>query len=844
MNRMIHFSAVILITLLAYTQGVAEDTFSLSISSSEQMKKETVLAIDSIQSYHFTKKPLAKIDTEKLIHNFVVELDYHRLFLLEKDIDALILRFKDSLINVWLASGDLYPAFQIFENYRERAFDRLDWIFEHINGDFTFEEDETFIPDRSEAEWPATIAEADILWNKRLKYDLLQELLRDESLERAKEKVKRRYRRTKKDINEIEAYDIQELFLSALAQLYDPHSIYYSSDSLEEFAITMRNSLVGIGALLRDEDGYCVIQNLIPGGPAEMSGQLHPGDIIVEVAQKEEDPIDVIDMKLRKIVKMIRGVKGTEVRLSIKPAVAADSSDRKIVTLIRDEIQLTANLARANVYEVPIDEGNYIMIGVIDLPSFYGSGIGGEPAESSTTEDVEELIVKLNEIGVSGLVLDLRRNGGGLLSEAITLTGLFISKGPVVQVKDTSGRIRKDWDRDPKIVYRGPLAVLVSRRSASASEIVAGALQNHRRAIIIGDASTHGKGTVQAIFELERGLRFGMFSKPPKLGATRITIQKFYLPNGDSTQKEGVKSDIIIPSVNEFLPIGESDLPNALAWDTIEPLDWLSNSERLNDHYATNDTLLTSLRNLSEERLQTLDEFTYLRENIDWFQKKQDEKEISLNFDQRRQQKDEDMKFKESMDKRLDELSTLDFASTDVLLDLSIEKKNQHQEKLRKSILPNGKPKINQYYQKVYYHASDENDEIKEVFVERIDFEKMIKYADEITTYLSHEINTKLDPKPIEDIMNQFKNADRSEDFLVEKAFKKHFNDKIGADEITVLIPLFFDKLIEIDPHILDDKPVLDIPLRESFRVVVDWFIFSRDKEHPIPVTAENSSKS
>ena len=843
MSRLIYFLNIFLLIVLFYTTGVAEDTFSLSIASSEQMKKETVLAIDSIQSYHFTKKPLAKIDTEKLLHNYMEELDYHRLFLLKKDVEALTLRFRDSLINVWLASGDLYPAFQVFKNYRDRALDRLDWIFERVNGDFNFEENETFIPDRSEAEWPTTIADADDLWNKRLKYDLLQELLRDEPLDRAKEKVSRRYHRTKRDINEIEANDIQELFLSALAQLYDPHSIYYSSDSLEDFAITIRNSLVGIGALLRDEDGYCVIQNLIPGGPAEMSGQLHPGDIIVEVTQKNEESIDVIDMKLRNIVKMIRGVKGTEVSLSIQPAVAADSSERKIVTLIRDEIQLTANLARADVYEVPTSEGKSITIGVIDLPSFYGSCIGGEPAESSTTEDVEQLIVKLNDIGISGLVLDLRRNGGGLLSEAISLTGLFIPKGPVVQVKDTSGRIRKDWDRNPKIVYTGPLAVLVSRRSASASEIVAGALQNHRRAIIIGDASTHGKGTVQAIFELERGLRIGVFSKPQKLGATRITIQKFYLPNGDSTQKEGVKSDIIIPSVNEFLPIGESDLPNALSWDTIAPLDWPSNNGHLNDHFVTTDNLLAILRKQSKERLNTLDEFTYLKENIDWFQKKQDEKEVSLNLNQRRKQKDDDVRFKESMDKQLDELSTLDFPSTDVLLDLSIEKENQHQEKLQKSILPNGKPKKNQYYQKVYYHASNESNDIKEVFVERIDFEKMIKYSDDISAYLSQKINTQLKSQTIEDIMNQFKNADRTEDFLVEKAFKKHFDNTLKESEINILLPLFFNKLIEIDPHILEDKPVLDIPLRESFRVVADWFIYSKDKARSIPFTAENASK-
>ncbi len=843
MNRMIRQIAFILVAPLASSIAAADETFSLSIASSEQMKKETVLAIDSIQSYHFTKKPLAKIDTETLLKNFMEELDYHHLFFLKKDIEVLTLRFRDSLINVWLASGDLYPAFQIFETYRDTALTRLDWIFERIDGDFNFEIDETFITDRSEAEWPDSIADADMLWNKRLKFDLLQELLRDESLERAKEKVKRRYRRTKKDINEIDAYNIQELFLSALAQLYDPHSIYYSSDSLEEFAITMRNSLVGIGALLRDEDGYCVIQRLIAGGPAEMSNQLHPGDTIVEVAQKDDEPVDVIDMKLSKIVKMIRGIKGTEVRLTIKPAVSTDSSERNIVSLIRDEIQLTANLAKANVHEVPISDDKILTIGVIDLPNFYGSGVGGEPAESSTTEDVEALIVKLKNIEIDGLVLDLRRNGGGLLSEAISLTGLFIPKGPVVQVKDTSGRIRKDWDRDPKIVYTGPLAVLVSRRSASASEIVAGALQNHRRAIIIGDASTHGKGTVQAIFELERGLRFGMFSKPPKLGATKITIQKFYLPNGESTQKEGVKSDIIIPSVDELLPIGESDLPNALAWDTIEPLDWLSNLVQMDDRYIIDDAMLATLRHQSEDRLLYFDEFAYLRENIDWFQAKQDEKEVSLNLEKRRSLKEKDTLFKESMEERLDKLSEMSYASTEVLLDLSIDKKNQHQEKLRKSILPNGKPKVNQYYQKVYYYAPTENDEIKEIYVERIDFEKMIKHLDEIVSFLSHKAGIELSTQSIEDILQQFKNADRSEDFLVEKAFYTHFKEKLTADEINTLLPSFFNKLIEIDPHMLDDNPVLDIPLRESLRVVTDWVKYRLNKEPPIPVTAGAISK-
>ena len=815
--------ALVITVLTALPSEGEEERFYLTRELRESMSRETRLALQHIQNYHYTKRSIADLDSEELISSFMKELDYNRLFFLQSDLEELIMRFGTTLKRVYLERGDLYPAFQIFELYRDRAMQRFDWVFAHLQDNFDFSVDEVYIPDRSEMQWPIDQSEADVLWKKRLRFDLLQEILGDQTIEQAREKIKRRYTRSQEYIEEIEPQDIQELFLTSLANMYDPHSTFLSSDTMENFNITMRKSLVGIGALLRDEDGYCVIQELLPGGPAERSGQLYPGDRIIEVAQADKMPVDVIDMRLSKIVKLIRGKKRTEVRLTVIPAAANDPSERKLIILIRDEIKLTENLASAQIHNVPLNESQTVPIGVIELPSFYGPGAGSKES-MSTTKDVEELIIKLKDMKIKGLVLDLRRNGGGFLNEAITLTGLFISKGPIVQVRDTTGRIREDWDRDPKVVYDGPLVVLVSRRSASASEIVAGALQNYKRALIVGDTATHGKGTVQAVFELDRSQVFNPFAKQSKLGATKITVQKFYLPNGDSTQNEGVKSDIVIPSINDYLPIGESDLPNALVWDSIDPLTLEFKESNKNNGSFVGDGLIESLRKDSFQRQETLKEFSLLKRNIDWFKERQDRKEVSLNIETRRHQKEQDTKFGDEMESIQNELLSMDeYQVHKVLLDLSLEKEAEHQSKLHDTLLPNGKPLANKYYQKVYYHQPDGTDEIKEIWIENFDFEKAYKHNEEIAQFLSEKSGHHIDPETVGKLFNQLKNADPGPGFQMEKVFHDFLGDLLDEQQIEVLLPHFFTKLIEIDPDVLRERSGLDIPLRESLRIVADW---------------------
>ncbi|HQU09612.1 MAG: hypothetical protein B7X06_03510, partial [Verrucomicrobia bacterium 21-51-4] len=404
------------------------------------------------------------------------------------------------------------------------------------------------------------------------------------------------------------------------------------------------------------------------------SGEIKPGDKIVGIAQGTEKMVDVIGMKLRKVVKLIRGPKGTELRLLIQPA-EGDPSTRKTVVLVRDDIALTTRLAEAKLYQVPLN-GADEKIGVIDLPTFYGPSSDDEESSPSTTKDIEELIKKLKSQGMEGLILDLRRNGGGLLSEAIDLTGLFIKTGPVLQVKDSVGQLSEYVDTNPTVAWDGPLIVLMSRYSASASEIVIGALKDHDRALIVGDPATHGKGTVQAVLDIDRSM-FARLNKP-KLGAAKITVQKWYLPDGGSTQLKGVPSDISFPSLNPYLPIGESDLPHALSWDSIHALPWAYM------HPKVDAELIEILKKDSMSRQSSLPEMIYLQRNVDWYRAKQEQKELSLNLGERDAQKREDRRFQHEMEHEYEELSLQNYACEEVLLDTAIEAGKIEKEKAAK----------------------------------------------------------------------------------------------------------------------------------------------------------------
>ncbi|MCC5833357.1 MAG: carboxy terminal-processing peptidase [Opitutales bacterium] len=794
--------------------------FNLDRRDRDKLKTETVHAIDVLQRYHYSQQRFSELDSENLIKNYMKDLDNTRVFFTDEDRQFLIDRFADNLKPTYLYVGDLYPAFEIFNLYYERVQERMAWVEQRLKEPFDYESDATYRPDRRKADWPADSAAADELWDRRLTFELISELLEDETEENAIRKLQRRYERMQRYVDEIERHNVMETFLTSLAKMYDPHSSFFSWDSAQEFNIQISNALVGIGAQLRDIDGVTVIESLIPGGPAEMSGQIHPGDQILEVAQGDSEPVDIVGMKLRRVVQQIRGEPGTEVRLTIVPA---DSSKREVITLIREKIELTANLASARLFTVPVSEDKMARIGVIELPSFYGEGELGQ-GSLSTTNDVRELIKLLDERGIDGIVLDFRNNGGGRLDEAVNLTGLFVPQAPVVMKRNFNQSIDTDWVRNRSVEWSGPLAVLVSRRSASASEIVAGALQAHNRAVIVGDKRTHGKGTVQAPIDLRNFMNRFAGGSNLEVGTVKVTVQQFFLPNGESTQSRGVLSDILIPSADAFLLEGEKDLENALAWDKITPVEFTPRSAQREYFSQVDSSLLSALQDRSQERMQTLEEFDFLKRHIDWFRERDELKEISLNLELRQADKSkvEEMRnaFREER-RSLGEALAYSYEKVDLAL---TKKRDQaHQEKLRETPLPNGMPRANQFYQKVYYHLDEETDDIHEIWVEYISYERMLPHADEIAVVLTEAYQTEVTEAEVETLLNRFRNRDRTASFNPIKTFENLWGDRVESDVIEATMPAFFRKLVEIEPELLLENPRLDVPLREALRVVSDW---------------------
>lgn len=818
------------LTIALAVSHLSAQTFQLSRQDRERMQRETVHAIELIQSLHYRQMSFAELNPEDILRAYMEELDQTRMFFLADDIEFSLSRFAGTLKPTYLFNGDLFPAFEIFGTYAERVRARVAWVQERLQQPFDFETESTFRIDRREEAWPTDKAAADDLWQRRLKFELLGELLEDETLERAIEKISRRYDRMLRFLNEFEAHTVQELFLSSLAGLYDPHSSFFSWETAREFDIQISNSLIGIGAQLREVDGYSVLERLMPGGPAEMSGQLHPGDKIIAVAQGKSEPVDVVDMRLRRVVQMIRGPEGSEVRLTVIPA---NSSERRIVTLIRARVELTANLASAQIFDVPVNDHLSRTIGVIALPSFYGEGDHGENP-TSTSRDVRELVLKLMERNVDGIVLDLRNNGGGRLDEAVRMTGLFIPSGPVVMRRSFNGRIDEEWDRSNEVVYSGPLAVLVSRRSASASEIVAGALQAAGRALVVGDAATHGKGTVQQPIDLRNSMRnsfFGRNQVDQRLGMVKLTVHQFYLPNGASTQLRGVESDIAFSSLNDFLRDGERDLKNALPWDEIEPVPFPFLQRTDHGLSMVSPDLLDFLRVQSSARQESLEEFQFHATAIERARVRHERRDISLNKALRQVERVEDRAFNDWARTERERLSMAKPFNSEVLELAVTQRLNRtHQEKLRETPLPNGRDRANQFYQKVFYFQESPGDEIREIWVEFFDYRNLQNHAAQIAADLQSAGFDIMTENKISTLLARFHNTDRGSTFDVEGTFLATIGEDLTDELLDAMLPHFFRSLVLADRTVLQTRPTLDIPLRESLRIIADWVAWEREE--------------
>jgi len=593
----------------------------------------TVLTTQILEKSQFAHQQLDDELAGKFLDRYLDTLDGNHMIFLKSDLDEFS-GSRKSLAETTRKQGDTKLAHFIFKRYLQRLDQRVAFIAAELkDGKFDFSAEETYSYDRKEAPHPADLEAAQALWGQQLRYEYLQEKLAGKKQEDIVKTLSRRPIRTAEAMRKLSDKAVLEIYLNALAQIYDPHSDYMGPEQLKSFEIGMNLSLTGIGATLQSEDGYCKIKELVPGGPAARSGLLLNGDRIVGVSQKKDGEFtDLIDLPLSQAVELIRGKKGTSVFLNIIPAAATDESARKTITIVREEIKLEDQQAKAQIIDLPAGDKTQ-RIGVIDLPAFYAGEGDGKGAPTSATADVTRIVTKLKQESVTGIILDLRRNGGGSLQEAIDLTGLFIPSGPVVQTRNLEGRLEIGKDRDGDVAYDGPLVVLTSRFSASASEIVAGALQDYGRAVIVGDTSTFGKGTVQTIIPLDRIMQGEGIVPGSDPGALKVTISKFYRPSGKSTQLEGVKADIVIPSLTDLPEIGESDLGNPLPWDTV-PAAKFTEAGRVSPS-------LGALRTRSDQRVAQAPGFIELKSEIERFRKLRADKSVSLNEAQRQKEKAE-----------------------------------------------------------------------------------------------------------------------------------------------------------------------------------------------------------
>lgn len=588
-----------------------------------------------VSKYHINHGQIDDALSAKLLDRFLEVLDPQKLYFLKSDVDG----FEKSrlVLDDQLKEGDAKFAYDVFNTYKQRVQDRVAYAHEMIDASHDFTIEEELVTDAKDLPYSESRDALNDRWRRRVKLDILNLRLDDTKPEEIADRLHKRYRMLERTINETESFEVLEMYLSSMTHCFDPHSSYMSPQTLEEFRISMQLSLDGIGAALRSEDGYTTVAQIVKGGAAEKDGRLEVGDKIMAVAQEVGEFVDIVEMKLSKVVRLIRGKRGSKVRLQVQKG---DSGDTIVYDLIRQKIELKESEVKGEIIETMDRTGRQARIGVINIPSFYRDFNGAENGIEdfkSTARDLQNVLVEFRNDpkgAPDAIIIDLRYNGGGALSESIEVTGLFIDEGPVVQVKEPGSSVRTYSD-DIEGAFNEPLIVVCNRMSASASEIFAGAIKDYGRGIVVGDSSTHGKGTVQNVIPVGGSMISSFFGQPKDNGALKLTINQFYRVNGDSTQNTGVKSDIVLPSLIDHMDVGEASLDNALAFNRIDPAEY----DRL--AYVNND-VISRLQNASQKRVAANDDFKKLEGDIAKYVDRKNRKTISLNESKLKAERDAD----------------------------------------------------------------------------------------------------------------------------------------------------------------------------------------------------------
>ena len=626
----IKISIIILLTLSISHAEIFIDN-SLELQKLDKHEEISQLVKKFFENSHYSEIRINDEVSSKILESYIDSMDGNKSYFLLSDIEYF--NNLSNQIDDMIGSQSLQPVFDMYEVYRTRAKERMTYALQQLELKKDFTIDENFLFDRSNSTWANSINELNEIWRKRVKNDALNLKLTGKEWSEIQELLNKRYSRFLKQMDQLNNDDVFESFMNAFTHSLDPHSSYMSPRNSEEYQIQMSLSYYGIGATLQIEDDYVLIVNLIPGGPAAIDGKLKPKDKITAVGQGVDGKlIDVIGWRIGDVVELIRGPENTVVKLQILSSGAIPGASEKIINITRNQVKLEDQAAKSNIISVPRENTEW-NIGVITIPSFYRdfkSMMDGNRDYASTTKDVKRIINELKEKNIDALILDLRSNGGGHLTEATALSGLFIENGPIVQLRNANGRISRLDDPDPsrRLAYNGPLIVLVNRFSASASEIFAAAIQDYGRGIIVGQ-QTFGKGTVQNLYPLNRYIKK---PKDKEFGQLTMTIGKYYRVTGESTQHRGVMPDIELPSHIDLQLVGESTRKTALPWDTIRTAKFKLYNPAL-------ENAIPSLSKKSISRSKTNDDLRFLIEEIEKLKNFRAKKTISLNLEQREQER-------------------------------------------------------------------------------------------------------------------------------------------------------------------------------------------------------------
>lgn len=616
--RTAFISALASIVIFASPLLYATTNSAEPIQFDQGQAKTAAEIVKKLQSRHYLNLSINNQLSSRVLDSFLTRLDGSKSFFLQSDIKEFE-KYRFSIDDT-LPKGDLEPGAAIYNRYQQRVINRLESIISHLPemvASMDFSREEVLEIDRDDATWPANDAEAQDLWRKRIKSRVIGLRIANKPEPEIVPLLIKRFQNQLSRVKQSNAEDAFQVYMNALTSLYDPHTNYLSPTTSENFNINMSLSLEGIGAVLQSEDEFTKVVRLVHAGPADKQGHLKPADRIVGVAQDNGEFQDVIGLRLDEVVQLIRGEKGSTVRLEVIPAAAKTDEERKVIAIVRDKVKLEEQSAKKKIVEI-LHNNKLAKVGIIDVPAFYidfEAMRNGDPNYKSTTRDVSQLLTELIAENVEGIIIDLRDNGGGSLQEANQLTGLFIEQGPTVQIRHSNTQVYRDGKRSSSAYYDGPLAVLINRLSASASEIFAGAIQDYQRGIVVGSQS-FGKGTVQSLTELNQG-------------QLKITESKFYRISGDSTQHRGVIPDIALPEIYDKEKVGESSLDNALPWDRINPVR--------HSRYYDLPAILPSLRAKHDARMKDDPDFIFLNDQLTLMEENRAITSISLNEVKRRQ---------------------------------------------------------------------------------------------------------------------------------------------------------------------------------------------------------------